>query len=104
MALTLLMFSSSCQFPIVVPHIHVHWSIGTLVLVTNLTRKQECGSCSWITMMMRHLLKGSSILTTSCKLHKLHILLGFTDQHPSLDIGLSMNCWTALVHIMSTSI
>src|SRR5229473_1337933 len=101
MASTLLAFGSSCQFPIVVPHIHVHWSIGTLVLVTNLMRKQECGSCSWITMMMRHLLKGSSILTTSCKLH---ILLGFTDQHPSLDIGLSMTRWTALVHIMSTSI
>src|SRR5258708_9245894 len=101
MALTLLMFSSSCQFSIMVPHIHVHWSIGTLMLVTNLTRKQECGSCSRITTMMRHLLKGSSILTAS---FELHILLGFMDQHPSLTIGLPFPCLTALVHIMSTSI
>src|SRR5216684_8449307 len=100
-ALTLLAFGSSCQFPIMVPHIHVHWSIGTLVLVMNLMRKQECGLCSQITTMMRHLSKGSSILTASCELH---ILLGFTDQHASLESGLSMTHWMYLIHIMSTSI
>src|SRR5258707_250385 len=94
-ASTLLVFGSSCHFPIVVPHIHVHWCTGTLVSVTNLTRRQECGLCSRKSMRMGHLLKGSSISTASCELH---ILLGFTEQHASLESGLSMTHWTDFIH------
>src|SRR5260370_18840283 len=97
----LLMFGSFCHFPIVVPHIHVHWCTGTLVSVTNLTRRQECGLCSWKSTRMGHLSKGSSISTASCELH---ILLGFTEQYTSLETGLSMTHCTYLIHIISTSI
>src|SRR5258708_20821706 len=86
-ASTLLMFGSSCHFPIVVPHIHVHWCTGTLVLVTNLTRRQECGLCSQKSTRVGHLSKGSSISTASCELH---ILLSFPVQPASLKSGLSM--------------
>src|SRR5258707_2684883 len=95
----LLVFGSSCHFPIMVPHIHVHWCTGTLILVTNLMRRQEYGLCSRKSTRMGHLLKRSSILTASCKLH---ILLGFTEQHTSFESGLSMTHWTYLIHLMST--
>src|SRR5258708_39012609 len=87
MASTLLMFGSSCHFPIEVPHIHVHWCTGTLISVMNLTRRQECGLCSRKSMRMEHLSKGSSISTASSELH---ILLGFTEQNASLENELSM--------------